>query len=189
MVRHGNNGCMTTAGIIAPALAALLLAPALALADLPPPAPPPRMPLPALALSTPDDGPERLEYDPEKPIPAGYELRALTRSGLLVAGTTMFGAGYVGGVAFAFGNDVPSAGLSFIPVVGPVLGPALSGKFDVAAGLVTIPALVAEAAGVTFALVALLVPKKVLFRPGAAWTIAPLRLRGGGYGLSTVGVF
>jgi hypothetical protein len=125
-------------------LAALLLAPTSAMADDEdyedqPPPPPMNQPVYTAPLSQTTQttyvpqsvalsGPEEInDFDPGRPIPAGYTLVHRTRKGLIIGGGATLGASYGLSVLIAaIGEDVSSDGRSevapmWIPVAGPFL--------------------------------------------------------------------
>jgi hypothetical protein len=73
----------------------------------------------------PVEPPARLPYKEGEPAPAGYHLDTRIRKGLVIAGSTTFGACYLlsVGVAAAFqdDNDADDVTPMFVPLVGPFL--------------------------------------------------------------------
>jgi len=66
-------------------------------------------------------GPEKLEYDEDRPIPPGYHLESSVRKGLVIGGAVTFGAVYLFNVLIA----IPLTAIDddFTPLYIPVAGP------------------------------------------------------------------
>jgi hypothetical protein len=74
-----------------------------------PDAPPPVAPAPVVAQPQPAQkiiGPERVDYDADDPIPAGYHVEKHYRLGLLITGAILTGIGVLGIVAYDAQGDV-----------------------------------------------------------------------------------
>lgn len=110
-------------------------------------------------------GPKRMPYHEGDPVPAGYHVDTHTRTGLVVAGSIVFGVFYGFTVAGAGSSSNSDTNRLYIPVFGPVLyGNTLDGEFaGVSRFFLWIDAL-AQAGGATMLLVGLLVPKTELTR-------------------------
>jgi hypothetical protein len=101
----------------------------LKLPEAPPPAAAkPVTPAPVLAPPPPRYlGPQRMEYETDDPVPAGYHVEKHPRLGLLISGSILTGIGVLGIVAFDAQRDVTGSDrLGFDIVFGSLfLGPGL----------------------------------------------------------------
>ncbi len=89
-------------------------------APLTPSAPATTLPYPAPATNPGDPRPPVLSYREGLPVPPGYRVEERSASGLLIAGTTLFGAGYAVALLIAGAEDFSNGtGWLAVPVIGP----------------------------------------------------------------------
>jgi hypothetical protein len=178
--------------------------PAATPATVPPPPPPPApatavtpsvlYPPPAAAGYRPIL-PNELPYNDGQPIPPGYHAETRMRKGTVIAGTALFGAGYL--IAVGFGVMGAKNCCGFMPMFIPVAGPFITlGTLDyseqgvggigamVLAPMFVIDGLLQTAGAITFA-VGMARPKPVLVLglPPEATTTPRLRFTGNGIAL------
>jgi hypothetical protein len=132
-----------------------------------------------------------MPYREDKPIPPGYHVESKMRTGLVIGGSVMLGAGYLisAGIAASAIDDGNSGELAplFVPVVGPfiTLGTLdFSGDFGSLAFIVIgLPLIIdglVQTAGTIMLVTGLAAPKTVVKRDGSAATDTTPRLRFGG---------
>jgi len=69
-------------------------------------------------------GPEKLEYDEDRPIPPGYHVESSVRKGLVIGGAVTFGAVYLFNVLIAI--PLTAVDDDFTPLYVPVAGPFIT---------------------------------------------------------------
>jgi hypothetical protein len=132
-------------------------------------------------------GPKKMPYSEGDPVPAGYHVSTHARTGLVVAGSIVFGIFYGFTAAGAGSSSDSDTNLLYVPVVGPILyGNTLTSDYrSVSRFFLWIDAL-AQAGGATMLLVGLLVPKTELVRNdiGEVHVQPMVGTNGGGLALS-----
>jgi hypothetical protein len=143
--RHTMSVCVACAALVVPWVASAQEAteprgaadvPAAAAPSAPPPAPPPAAVgwiAPAPAWGPPPGAapgwgwgpramPEQLPYRDGEQAPPGYHLETGVRKGLVIAGASMFGAGYGISIAVAASTEGDETAMPlYVPVVGPFI--------------------------------------------------------------------
>jgi len=134
--------------------------------------------------------PKRLPYNEGDPVPAGYHVSTHLRTGLVVAGSVLFGVFYGLTVAGAGSVDSSDGNRLLIPVFGPVLyGNTLTGDWRNFSRFFLWIDTLAQTAGATMLIVGVAAPKTELVRNDLGSVhIQPLVGRGTG-GLALGGSF
>lgn len=154
---------------------------------------------------TPEETPEVLPYEEDKPIPPGYELRSRPRLGLVISGAVTFGAAYgfalVGAVDTKFKDK---GGFLLIPVFGPWLTIGAGGADDSSCRPEVTDCVpssnqakrfvlgldgVIQLAGAVMITTGLLFPRERLERKSVSVSLLPAALGEGRYGAVLVGAF
>lgn len=174
-------------------------------APQPYPYPAPQYPYPYWQAPAPRPLPAEMPYDPEKPIPQGYQVEERVRKGAVISGAIIAGVPYAIGVqvAAASGFDNKSYWL-LVPGLGPFL--TLSTRNDACderdsdgdrpleclgdvflSMMLVLDGLMQTGGGVALT-VGLTAKKKVLVRQQTSLRLAPMRV-GRSHGLGVVGSF
>lgn len=124
--------------------------------------------------------PEVLPYNDNEPIPPGYKVEERARTGLIIAGSIVFGLFYLGSVAIGMDSINSSRapyGALFVPVIGPFIvagagNPGSGFPFPSTGPLYVFDGFV-QAGGAAMLLAGIFAKKKVLARQDVALTMRP----------------